>query len=94
MASIEVRNQSSFDGSTRSISTCSQGNYRWPYFHNAVKITSQTYCKSWESANGELLQVPQRRSVCDIKKRNLVEMTISVHTINGVIRIKYSTCLR
>ena len=37
--------------------------------------------------NGELLQV-QQRSVCNIKKRNVIEMTICVHTINAVIRIK------
>ena len=33
---------------------------------------------------GELLQV-QQPSVCDIIKRNVIEVTICVHTINGVI---------
>ena len=40
----------------------------------------------------ELLQVRQR-SVCNIKNCNVIEMTICVDTINGVIRIKNSTCL-
>ena len=38
---------------------------------------------------GELLQVRQL-SVCDITKRNVTEVIICVHTINGVIRIKIS----
>ena len=42
--------------------------------------------------NRELLQVRQR-SVCNIKNCNVIEMTICVCTINGVIRIKNSTCL-
>ena len=28
--------------------SCSQGNNRWPYFHNAVKIISETLCRNWE----------------------------------------------
>ena len=32
----------------RSIPCCSQRNYRWPYFHNAVKIISETLCKIWK----------------------------------------------
>ena len=41
---------------------------------------------------GELLQVRQR-SISDFKKRNIIEVTICVHTINGVIRINNSTRL-
>ena len=52
------------------------------------KMISETLCINWERqcGNGELLQVRQR-SV------NVIEMTICVYTINGVIRIKNSTCL-
>ena len=61
-------------------------------FHNAVKIISETLSKNWERqcANGE--QVWQH-SVCDIKKSNVIEMTICVYAINGVIRINNSTRL-
>ena len=40
--------------SVKPIASCSQGYNRWPYFHNAVKIISETLCKNWErqSANG------------------------------------------
>ena len=50
---------------------------------------SETLCKSWarQCANRGLLQV-KRGSACDFKKRNVIEMTICVHTINGPIRIK------
>ena len=67
---------------------------RWPYFHNPVKITSETLCRNWkrQCANGESLQVRQR-SICDIKKSNVIEITICVHTINGIIRTKNSTRL-
>ena len=45
-------------------------------------MISETLCKNWETQceNRELLPV-QQRSVCDIKKRNIIEMTICVHTI-------------
>ena len=57
-------------------------------------IILETLRKSWERqcTNGELLQVRQR-SICDIKKRSVIEITNCVHTINGVIRIKNSTRL-
>ena len=40
-------------------------NNRWPYFHNAVKIISETHCENWErqSANGELFR---RRNVLSV----------------------------
>ena len=52
------------------------------------------YIKNYfkQCANRELLQVHQR-FVCDIKKRKVIQMTICVHTINGLIRIKNSTRL-
>ena len=52
-------------------------------FYNVVKIISEIVYNNCERqcANGELLQVRQR-SVCDIKKRNVIEMTICVHIIN------------
>ena len=31
-----------------SIASCSQRNYRWPYFYNAVNIISETPCINWE----------------------------------------------
>ena len=31
--------------------------------------------------------------VCDIEKRNVIEITICVHTIDGLIRMKNSTYL-
>ena len=42
---------------------------------------------------GELLQVGQR-VFYDIKKDNVIEVRICVHTSNGVIRMKNSICLR
>ena len=65
-------------------------NYTWSYFHNAPKIISETLCIKWERqcADGELLQV-QQHSVCNIKKHNVIEMTLCVHTLNGVIRINF-----
>ena len=56
-------------------------------YYNAVKITSETFCKNWkrQCANGELLQV-RKRSVGDMT-------TICVHTVNSIIRIKNSARL-
>ena len=66
-----------------------KGNYRWPYFHNAIKIISETLCVNWERqfAKSEVLDV-LRRSVCDITKCNVIEITICFNTVNSVIRIK------
>ena len=77
----------------RSIASFSQGNYRWPYFHNAVKIISETLCENWErqSANGELFR---RRNVLSATlKCNITEMAICLHTVKGAISIKNSTRL-
>ena len=64
-------------------------------FHNAAKIISETLCMNWERqcANGGLLQMRQR-SVGNIEKRNVIDMTICVQIINGVIPIKNSTSLK
>ena len=57
------------------------------YFHNAVKIISETLCIHWERqcAERELLDA-LRHTVCDITRCNVIEMTICVHTVNGVIK--------
>ena len=47
------------------------------YFRNSLYKLGKAKC-----ANKVLLQVWQ---YCDIKKRNMIEITICVHTINGVI---------
>ena len=62
-------------------------NYRWPYFHNAVKSMLETVCTNWERqcAKRKLLDA-LRRCVCGITKCNVIE--ICFPTVNGVIRIK------
>ena len=62
---------------------------RSPYFHNAVKIISETLCINWERqcAKRKLLY-PLRRSVCGTATCNVIEMTICLHTVNGVIMTK------
>ena len=60
----------------------------WPYFHNTVKIITETLCMNWERqcTKRELLD-ELRRSVCGITKCNVIEMTTCFHKANGVIRI-------
>ena len=56
---------------------------------NVVKIILETLCINWERqyANRELLDA-LRRTVCGITKCNVIEMTICLHTVNDVSRIK------
>ena len=68
-----------------SIVSYQQRNYRWPNFHNAVRIISEILCISW--AEKELLDA-LRQSVCDITMCNVIEMTIYVQTVNDVTRTK------
>ena len=65
-------------------------NYRWPYFHNAVKIISETLCINWERqcAKRELSDA-LRWSVCGITKCNGIGRTTCFYAVNGLSRIKY-----
>ena len=68
-----------------SIVSYQKRNYRWLYFHNAVKIILETLFINWERqcVKEELLDA-LCRSVCGITKCNVIEMTICFHTANGV----------
>ena len=54
-----------------------------------LQIILEMFCVNWErqTANGKLLQLRQR-SVGNIEKRDMTEMTICVQIINCASRIK------
>ena len=57
------------------------------YFRNSLYELGKAMCKR------EIVTWVQQRFVCDIKQRNVIEITVCVHIINDVMRIKNSKCL-
>ena len=72
-----------------SIVSYQKRNYRSPYFHKTVEIISENSLYKLRKA---MYKKETFRCASIVRlwhyKANVIEMTICVHTVNGVIRIK------